>query len=107
MHAGRRLWPCGHANPVGRAKAHDIERRGVNGEAEGPPGSIWSLRAMVLKRQAYVAVLAIGALALAGCLNRGPSNYNGGFHMFGGGPKAPAAPIGVNGYLWRASLDTL
>ena len=30
-------------------------------------------------------------------------------HPFGGGhPKAgPVAPIGVNGYLWRASLDTL
>jgi Domain of unknown function (DUF3576) len=64
---------------------------------------------MVLMRKASVVVLAVSAVALAGCLHRsGPSNYgsNGGF--FGGHGKAPpAAPIGVNGYLWRATLDTL
>jgi len=67
---------------------------------------------MVLKRKASLAVLSVGALALAGCLHpgSGPSNYNAnsGIHFFGGsGTKASAAPIGVNGYLWRASLDTL
>jgi hypothetical protein len=68
---------------------------------------------MVLKRKASVAVLALLALSLAGCLHRGdsgPAPYRtGGFHLFGlGRPKpGPVAAIGVNGYLWRASLDTL
>ncbi|HLI67484.1 MAG TPA: DUF3576 domain-containing protein [Caulobacteraceae bacterium] len=66
-----------------------------------------------MKRKASVAVLALLALSLAGCLHRGdsgPAPYRtGGFHLFGlGRPKpGPVAAIGVNGYLWRASLDTL
>lgn len=65
---------------------------------------------MVSKRVASVVVLAMTALTMTACLHHnGPSAYNsGGFHPFGGGHKpAPAAPIGVNGYLWRATLDTL
>jgi hypothetical protein len=67
---------------------------------------------MVSKRMASAVVLAMAALTMTGCLHRnnGPSAYNArsGFHLFGGGRKpAPAAPIGVNGYLWRATLDTL
>jgi hypothetical protein len=68
---------------------------------------------MVLKRKASVAVLALLALSLAGCLHRGdsgPAPYRtGGFHLFGLGRSkpGPVAAIGVNGYLWRASLDTL
>jgi hypothetical protein len=66
---------------------------------------------MVSKRMASAVVLAMAALTMTACLHRnGPSAYssNGGFHLFGGGRKpAPVAPIGVNGYLWRATLDTL
>ncbi len=47
---------------------------------------------------------------------RGPDPYTkpdgvfgpGGLRLFGGGDKAPAGSgIGVNAYLWRASLDTV
>jgi len=67
---------------------------------------------MVSKRMASAVVLAMAALTMTGCLHRnnGPSAYsaNSGFHLFGGRRKpVPAAPIGVNGYLWRATLDTL
>ncbi len=34
--------------------------------------------------------------------------FDGGFNIFGGGDeKEPAVAIGVNSYLWRASLDTI
>jgi hypothetical protein len=70
---------------------------------------------MALMRKASVVVAAMGAVALAGCAhhNSGPAPYaanGGGFHPFGGGnrPASTAtAAIGVNGYLWRATLDTL
>jgi len=58
---------------------------------------------MVLMRKASVMMTAaLGALALAGCAHQsaGPKPFIAKSH-------APAAPIGVNGYLWRASLDTL
>jgi hypothetical protein len=56
-------------------------------------------------RGVAVSALAIATLGVAGC-----STIR---HPFGGsGPKAvsnpeSAAQIGVNGYLWRATLDTL
>jgi hypothetical protein len=50
---------------------------------------------MSVFRGASIAVLALG-LAAGGCASRGRSD----------GPTA-AQQIGVNGYLWRASLDTL
>ena len=70
---------------------------------------------MALMRKASVVVVAMGAIALAGCAhhNSGPAPYaanSGGFHPFGGGKHAApttTAAIGVNGYLWRATLDTL
>ncbi len=67
---------------------------------------------MVSMRKISVIAVAIGAMALTACAHQdsGPQPYRtAGFHPFGGGrPKpGPAAPIGVNGYLWRASLDTL
>jgi len=58
---------------------------------------------MVLMRKASVMMTAaMGALALAGCAHHsaGPQAYVAKTH-------ALAAPIGVNGYLWRASLDAL
>src|ERR1700722_3664235 len=64
---------------------------------------------MVSKRMASAVVLAMAALTMTACMH-GPAAYrtSGGLHLFGGGRKpAPAAPIGVNGYLWRATLDTL
>ena len=52
-------------------------------------------------------VLALSLVSLSACASRG--NDDGGFRLFGGGDadEAPAASISVNGYLWRASLDTL
>ncbi|MDP1616219.1 DUF3576 domain-containing protein [Phenylobacterium sp.] len=53
-------------------------------------------------------VLAISLVSLSACASRG--NNDGGFRLFGRGDAAdtaPAASISVNGYLWRASLDTL
>ncbi len=52
---------------------------------------------MVSMRKISVIALAMGAMALTACAHGG-----------GSAPKAGSvAPIGVNGYLWRASLDTL
>jgi len=55
---------------------------------------------------------ALGAVALAGCAHNeasGPKPYGGGFLGLGGHhPKSTSeAALGVNAYLWRASLDTL
>jgi hypothetical protein len=72
---------------------------------------------MALVRGSSVAVAAVALLALGGCFgghgSDGPRPYSassGGF--LGMGRKAPpsaaaTAAIGVNSYLWRASLDTL
>ena len=67
---------------------------------------------MRLMRTASVIAAALGAVALAGCAHRtgGEAYQTAGFHPFGGGKRPTAdnpASIGVNGYLWRASLDTL
>ncbi|HEX4180419.1 MAG TPA: DUF3576 domain-containing protein [Caulobacteraceae bacterium] len=67
---------------------------------------------MKLMRTASVIAAAMGAAALAGCAHKaagGDAYKTAGFHPFGGGKPPAAAPgaIGVNGYLWRASLDTL
>ena len=51
------------------------------------------------KRGALMGAMALSLTALAAC---GGSTA----HPLGGG-NAPAAAIGVNGYLWRATLDTL
>jgi hypothetical protein len=65
---------------------------------------------MVLVRRASMTIAAFGALALAGCAHHdaGPRAYGGG-GLFGGHRAAPstAANLGVNAFLWRASLDTL
>ena len=64
-------------------------------------------------RGAAIGVATLGVLALAACSGGGRSD-NGRFHVFGlGSHKAQSsavndsAVIGVNGYLWRATLDTL
>jgi hypothetical protein len=67
---------------------------------------------MVSMRKSSVIAVAMGAMALTACAHGGGSAQayrSPGFHPFGGGaPRTgPVAPIGVNGYLWRASLDTL
>ena len=67
---------------------------------------------MVPMRKISVIAVAMGAMALTACAHRdsGAQAYQSpGFHPFGGSrPRVgPVAPIGVNGYLWRASLDTL
>ncbi len=72
---------------------------------------------MALVRGSMAAVVAVGLLSLGGCFGgskSGSAPYDsGGFHPLGIGrakaPNAddPKAAIGVNAYLWRASLDTL
>lgn len=77
---------------------------------------------MAFMRTASVLVLALSLVTVAGCASRrgggdGPavftsqSNDGGGINPFrfgrGGDKSGQAASIGVNGYLWRASLDTL
>jgi hypothetical protein len=68
----------------------------------------------VWMRRVVVAGLAVSLAAVAGCSTGGKRTFHsqdegGGFRIFGGGGKnkdvAPA--IGVNSYLWRATLDTL
>jgi len=74
-----------------------------------------------LMRGVKTGVLVLGLTALAACSSGGgPRTFQtqepgGGFNLFGlggGGKKAGPAnsnqpAIGVNGYLWRATLDTL
>jgi hypothetical protein len=64
---------------------------------------------MALMRKGAAIVLGVGAMALGACAHHDAgSQASGGFHLMGGHKAgAPAAAIGVNGYLWRASLDTL
>jgi hypothetical protein len=69
---------------------------------------------MALVRSASIALVAVGLISLGACAhnNSGPQPYSAGSRGFLGlGKKAPAAAaqpgIGVNAYLWRASLDTL
>ena len=72
-----------------------------------------------IKRGVRTGVLVLGLAALAACSSGGPRTFQtqesgGGFSLFGlgGGKKssqsnAAQPAIGVNGYLWRATLDTL
>jgi hypothetical protein len=70
---------------------------------------------MALVRSASVALAAVGLISLGACAhkNSGPQPYQapGSSNGFLGiGKKAPAAAppgIGVNSYLWQASLETL
>lgn len=70
-----------------------------------------------LMRGVTTGALVLSLTALAACSSGGPRTFQtqepGGFSMmgFGGKKSAPASAgqpaIGVNGYLWRATLDTL
>ena len=72
-----------------------------------------------LMRGVTTGALVLSLTALAACSSGGPRTFQtqepgGGFSLFGlgGGKKASSAnasqpAIGVNGYLWRATLDTL
>ena len=69
---------------------------------------------MALVRGASVALMALGLISLGACAHRnsGPETYTTGGGFLGMGKKtvpstAQTAGIGVNAYLWRASLDTL
>ena len=68
---------------------------------------------MGLMRSASVAVLVgLAALSLAACKSRSDRTFasqddEGGLRLFGKGKNAATANLGVNGYLWRATLDTL
>jgi hypothetical protein len=68
-------------------------------------------------RSLSTGVMAVSVFALAACSSGGArtfqsqSNDGGGLHLFGGKrnnqPAEGAASVSVNGYLWRATLDTL
>lgn len=65
---------------------------------------------MALVRGASIALAAVGLISLGACAHKaGPQAYSDGGGFLGIGKKAPApqAGIGVNAYLWRASLDTV
>jgi hypothetical protein len=72
---------------------------------------------MALVRRSMAAVAALGLLSLGACFgNNGPKSgvqpyaQSGGFLGIGKKtvqPDDPKAAIGVNAYLWRATLDTL
>ena len=69
---------------------------------------------MALVRSASVALAAVGLISLGACAhnNAGPQPYraegSGGFLGIGKKSAPPATPgIGVNSYLWQASLQTL
>jgi hypothetical protein len=61
--------------------------------------------AMVLRRRTLAAAAALVAAALAGCAHHDDRVYAGGRHH--GGVEGGPVTIGVNGFLWRATLDTL
>ena len=68
----------------------------------------------VWMRRVRAGGLAASLIALAGCGGGGSRTFHtqdsGGFRIFGGGKSAKggdAPAIGVNGYLWRSTLDTL
>ena len=62
---------------------------------------------MSLVRGAAVAVIVLSAAGLAGCFGRGGDERLGG-GAFGTTVASEAdAGIGVNSFLWRATLDTL
>jgi hypothetical protein len=69
---------------------------------------------MALVRGASLALLVVGLISLGACGHKanGPEAYSagGGGGFLGVGKRAappPVAGIGVNSYLWRASLDTV
>lgn len=79
----------------------------------------WERVNMPFVRGVWMRGVAVGvlALSLAACSSGGSKTFQtqdrdgGGFRLFGGGrdkAKEAAGPvIGVNSYLWRATLDTL
>jgi hypothetical protein len=69
---------------------------------------------MSLVRGAVLAAIAVASVSVAGCGGRGGGtevSSGGGFRLGFPGRSAPApqadAGIGVNSFLWRATLDTL
>ena len=58
----------------------------------------------LMRSASLVATVVLTATSLAACSH----GRGGGFHIAGRGARAGSeATIGVNGYLWRATLDTL
>lgn len=67
---------------------------------------------MSFVRGACIALLTASLAGLAGCGGRGGGSEGGGFRLGlpgggGGRPATEQAAIGVNSFLWRATLDTL
>jgi hypothetical protein len=57
---------------------------------------------MALMRRALIVAAALGSVALAGC-----AHHDGGQGRGRARNNTNQQTIGVNGYLWRATLDTL
>ena len=67
---------------------------------------------MLFRRLITPFAVAACVMSLAACASRGDNSQDRGLlgGVFGGGGQvsdAPEAGIGVNSFLWRASLDTL
>ena len=58
-------------------------------------------------RAALFGLAALGLVGLGACTGAVTSGPYGGGGGGGGGGRVPANAIGVNSYLWRATLDTL
>ncbi|MDX5330714.1 MAG: DUF3576 domain-containing protein [Pseudomonadota bacterium] len=62
------------------------------------------VRGARIRKISAVGVLALSLVSLSACASRGEG---GGLFGRGGDEPSQAAAISVNGFLWRASLDTL
>src|SRR2546423_1111525 len=107
---GRALWRLRNAIPVWRPNldAIDASSRGRAVPCKSRPRIFVERTSMpfergTFKRGAMIGVMAFGLIGPAACGGRTANSLNTGHGR--GGP--PAAAIGVNGYLWRATLDTL
>jgi hypothetical protein len=107
-------------------RTHAIERRWATAltvrDERTADKSIEAEKSMAFKRTASVVVLALSLVSVTACAGRGgrsdgpavftTQSNDGGFNPFrlgrgGGKSTANQAAIGVNAYLWRATLDTL
>ncbi|ACG79925.1 conserved hypothetical protein [Phenylobacterium zucineum HLK1] len=103
------MWPFGHAIPVWRRWRRCYRGRGAGAAPwRSRRGEInWRRMPMPfvrgdLKRGLIAGAAALAALSLAAC-SSGPRFLGGG----GDKIERPEGSISVNGYLWRATLDTL
>src|SRR5215217_7019625 len=122
-----RLWREGHEIPVWRRRGPVVD--GLSGRRGRTPPRAMTAHGMERverenmafarrswKRIASAGILALSLTGVAACGSSSGSRTfqtqeEGGFNPFKLGkksaPQAQGSQLGVNGYLWRASLDTL